>query len=136
MEIIPTTSAIVLVAALIGVIGAFQVQRYLGRREAAVAFRATIDPTVFSSFNGRLMLSGHVLHAALIEVFPAHLAAAHEFRRYLGPVDRWRFRKAWHAYHGGSEEYPDWFKRYCLPDNGPQLLVQRLEALRNAASQI
>lgn len=95
----------------------------------SIVFRATIDPSVFAG------LRGHPLHGALIQVFPKHLAAAHEFRRYLGPIDRWRFRKAWRAYHGGSEDYPDWFVRYRLPNNGPELLVQRLEALRNAASQ-
>lgn len=129
MEIVSNSSAIVLIAALIGVLGAFQVQRYLGRREAAAAFRATIDPSVFAG------LRGHLLHGALIQIFPKHIAAAHEFRRYLSPIDRWRFRKAWRAYHGGSEEHPDWFVRYCLPRNGPQLLTERLEALRNAASQ-
>lgn len=96
---------------------------------AAASFRATIDPSVFAG------LRGHPLHGALIQAFPKHLAAAHEFRRYLGPIDRWRFRKAWRTYHGDSEENPDWFVRYCLPNNGPELLVQRLEALRSTASQ-
>lgn len=129
MEVISTTWAVGLTVAFVGVLGAFQVHRYIGRREAAATFRATIDPSVFAG------LRGHPLHGALIQIFPKHLAAAHEFRRYLGPIDRWRFRKAWHAYHGGSEENPDWFVRYCLPNNGPALLVQRLEALRSAANQ-
>lgn len=96
---------------------------------AATTFRSAIDPTVFSG------LRGHPLHGALIKHFPAHLAATHEFRRYLGFIDRWRFRKAWRAYHGGSEENPDWFTHYCLPNDGPLLLVHRLETLRNAANQ-
>lgn len=102
---------------------------------AAATFRAAIDPTVFYSFNGSVALHGHVLHAALIQTFPAHMAAAHEFRRYLNPIERWRFSRAWKAYHGGSEEHPDWFMRYCLPNNGTQLLTQRLEALRDVANQ-
>ena len=96
---------------------------------AASIFRAAIDPAAFSG------LRGHPLHGALIKVFPKHLAAASEFRRYLGPIDYWRFRKAWRAYHGGSEETQDWFVLYCLPRDGPQLLAHRLEALRNAANQ-
>jgi len=71
----------------------------------------------------------------LTPFFFKHLAAAHEFRRYLSPIDRWRFSRAWKAYHGDSEEQPDWFVRYCFPNNGPELLVQRLEALRSASSQ-
>ena len=129
MEIIPTAWTIGLTVALIGVLGAFQIQRYLGRREAAATFRAAINPSFFAG------LRGHRLHGALIQAFPKHLAAAHEFRRYLGPIGRWRFSVAWKAYHGGSEEHPDWFVRYCLPNNGPELLAQRLESLRSAASQ-
>ncbi|MDD5391128.1 MAG: hypothetical protein PHD37_17465 [Gallionellaceae bacterium] len=129
MEIISTTWAVGLTVALVGVLGAFQVHRYMGRCHAASIFRAAIDPTVFSGLNG------HALHGALIKVFPYHLAAAKEFRRYLGPIDRWRFRKAWIAYHGGSEDQPDWFVLYCVPENGNQLLVNHLESLVNATNQ-
>lgn len=129
-----------IVAALIGAVVAlfgyiavhrlsFWRERHARLTNAATFFRAAVDPAVFCG------LSGHPLHGALIQVFPKHLAAAREFRRYLGPLSYWQFIRAWKAYHGGSEENPDWFVRYCLPKNGPELLVQRLEALRNAASQ-
>lgn len=110
---------------------ALAIRRECGSRlaSAAATFRAAIDPSVFAE------LRGHPLHGALIKVFPNHLAAAHEFRRYLGPIDRWRFSRAWKAYHGGSEDHPNWFPRYCVPYGGPELLVQRLEALRSAVSQ-
>ena len=101
-----------------------------GRRAAAAAtFRTAINPSIFTG------LRGHQLHGALIKAFPAHITAAHELMCYLGYVDRRRFSKAWNAYHGGSEKQPDWFVIYCLPDRGTELLVQRIEALRNAASQ-
>lgn len=129
MEIISTAWAVGLTVAFIGILGAFQVHRYLGRRDAAATFRVAINPSVFAG------LRGHNLHAMLVQASPLHRTAATEFKRYLGPIDRWRFRKAWRAYHGKDEEHPNWFPRYCLPDNGPQLLEQHLEALRNAASQ-
>ena len=100
---------------------------------AAAAFRAAIDPAIFYG------LHGNSLHGALIKQFPAHCAAAHEFRRYIGPIDRWRFRKAWEAYHGGTEEYPDFLPYYIGKkegfDFGHELLINRINALRNAASQ-
>lgn len=121
------------VVALFGYIAVHRLSFWRERRarlaNAAIAFRAAVDPAVFCG------LRGHPLHGSLIQVFPKHLAAAREFQRYLSPFNYWRFSRAWKAYHGGSEENPDWFMRYCLPANGPALLAQRLENLRNAASQ-
>lgn len=93
---------------------------------AAVAFRAAIDPEVSSNWGG------HNLHKALIQAFPAHKKAVVEFRHYLRGKDRLRLEQAWGNYHGGSEENPDFFVMYCVPANGPELLKQRLEALRGA----
>jgi hypothetical protein len=95
---------------------------------AAATFRASINPDAFATFQG------HALHAALIQTFPAHRAAAVEFRRYLRAVDRLRFANAWQAYHGGDEQHPD-FVPYYVHDGGPQLLIRRLEGLRDAARQ-
>lgn len=96
---------------------------------AAAVFRAAINPAAFAGFQG------HYLHAALVQAFPAHLAASKEFRRYLSSIDRLRFNKAWNAYHGGDERYPDWLARYCVPAGGPALLIYHLETLRNIAGQ-
>jgi hypothetical protein len=95
---------------------------------AAATFRAAIDPDAFTNW------SGHDLHKALAQAFPAHKAAAHEFKRYLGPIDKLRLDRAWGEYHGGNEECPDFFKLYCIPASGPKLLKQRLGALRNAGN--
>jgi hypothetical protein len=95
---------------------------------AAATFRAAIDLSVLSK------LQGHQLHGALIKVFPKHRDAAREFRRYLGPISRLRFHYTWRAYHGGNEEHPN-FTQYYIGEDGPELLLQRLEAIKNAANQ-
>ncbi len=127
-DLIPTWAA-TLLTGFLGILALLYVHRLNTKRAAAATFRAAIDPSVFGD------LRGHQLHAALIQVFPRHRAAAVEFRRYLRNIDRLRFNKAWQAYHGGDEECPDWCVMYCLPANGPQLLKERLEGILNAASQ-
>lgn len=96
--------------------------------EAAATFRAAIDPSVFSTPRG------HQLHGVLIKVFPKHREAAKEFRRHLGPIARLRFDRAWRAYHGGSEEHPN-FTRFYIQENGSEFLLEKLEAIKNAANQ-
>ena len=95
---------------------------------AAANFRITFDHAMFSGIHG------HQLHGALIREVPKHRAAATEFRRFLGPLDNLRFNRAWKDYHGGNDEYPD-FVPYYIRDNGCQLLIKRLENLRNVADQ-
>jgi len=117
----------ILLAAWVGYI-AYRNNRRNRLAAAAATFRSAIDPSAFSG------IRGHQLHGALIKAFPAHCEAAKEFRRYLGPIDRFRFERAWRAYHGGDEEHPK-FTPYYIPDNGPEILFQRLEALKRAANQ-
>lgn len=91
---------------------------------ASAAFRAVVNP---ESFKG---IKGHVLHGALIDSFPILKAGVHEYRIHLGWLDGIRLDRAWAKYHGGSEQYPELFKPYCIKDNGPELLKHRLESLR------
>ena len=93
---------------------------------AALTFRNAIDPDKFKG------LEGHGLHSAMIQIFPDHKKAVHEFRLHLGIIGKFRLDRAWKAYNGGEEEYPDYFKAYCIPDHGPSLLKHRLEQLRKA----
>lgn len=112
-------------ACLAGYIGLL-VNRKSRLAAAAATFRAAIDPEAFTRWRG------HDLHKALVRDFPAHKKAVVEFRHYLRGKDRLRLEQAWAKYHGGSEENPDFFVMYCIPANGPELLKQRLEALRDA----
>ncbi len=93
-------------------------------RVAAATFRNSINPEIFKE------LRGHLLHKALIETFPELKKAVNEFRIHLGIIRKFRLNRAWEEYHGGNEEYPDFFVMYCLQDNGPLLLKERLERLR------
>jgi hypothetical protein len=93
---------------------------------AALIYRNSIDPDKFYG------LKGHLLHGALIQTFPDLKKAVHEFRLHLGVAGKISLNRAWKEYHGGEEEYPDFFKTYCIPDHGPSLLKQRLEYLRKA----
>ena len=116
-------------AVLLACLGAYLSWRVGHKGRAAVAasaLRSAMDPKAFTG------LHGHHLHGALIRAFSSHCAAAHEYRRYLSPMGRWRFHQAWRQYHGGSEEHPA-FVAYYVSDEGPQLLVRRLERLREVA---
>jgi hypothetical protein len=93
---------------------------------ASIAFRTAINPELFNE------MRGHYLHAALAQTFPDLKKAVHEFRLHLGVAGKISLNRAWKEYHGGEEEYPDFFKTYCIPDHGPSLLKQRLENLRKA----
>jgi hypothetical protein len=117
-------------AALIGIAGYFTWKALMRPRVVAAAteFRIAIDTPDFVG------LRGAELRAALNEAFPAHSEAARDLHRHLGLFDRIRFDKAWNDYHGGSEKYPD-FAPYYVRGNGPDLLAQRLGALRDIASQ-
>ncbi|WP_434113753.1 hypothetical protein [Methylocaldum sp. GT1TLB] len=99
------------------------------RVEAAAIFRTAI---ITDSIND---LRGHALVNALTRVYPTHRNAVDEFRNYLGPIDRFRLNRAWNAYHGGNEEYPDFLVLYGIPKNGTEILKHRLESLRSIGNQ-
>ena len=96
-------------------------------------FRAQRDQREYIRRRGNLRGIGQLRPGQLHRHRPIRHQYAGQF--VLWHLDRWRFRKAWKAYHGGSEKHPDWFVRYCLPDKGTELLIHRLETLRNAANQ-
>jgi hypothetical protein len=95
-------------------------------RIAARDFRNAINPEGFKE------MRGHILHGALIQTFPDFKKAVHEFRLHLGITEKISLDRVWKEYHGEGEECPDFFVMYCLHDNGPSLLKQRLEKLRKA----
>jgi hypothetical protein len=123
---IPAIGAILL-AAWVGHI-AYRNSRKSRLAEAAATFRSSIAPSAFSG------MRGHQLHGALIRAYPVHREAAKEFRRYLGPITKYRFERAWRAYHRGDEEHPE-FTPYYIRESGPETLFLRLEALKRAANQ-
>jgi hypothetical protein len=46
-----------------------------------------------------------------------------------------RLDLAWNKYHGGNEECPDFFKEYCIKENGPDLIKQRLTKLKSIGNK-
>jgi len=117
----------ILLAAWVGYI-AYRNSRKSRLAEAAATFRSSIVPSAFSG------MRGHQLHGTLICTYPVHREAAKEFKRYLGPIAKFRFERAWRAYHGGDEEHPR-FIAYYIPESGPETLFLRLEVLKRAANQ-
>jgi hypothetical protein len=110
-------------------------ERHKNLIPAAKEFRTTIDTERLKNLRGRQ------LEAALCGTtagtgekfegeFFKHKRAINEFRTYLGPINRFRLNRAWKKYHGGKEEYPSLFKRYCFPEDGPDLLIKHLKNLR------
>ena len=95
-------------------------------RTAAEVFRNAINPEIFKE------MRGHILHGALIQTFPELKKTVNEFNLHLGTIGKISLDRAWKEYHGGDEECPDFFKMYCIHDNGPSLLKQRLQNLRKA----
>lgn len=114
------------VVAFIGGYVALRVSRGGRLASAAATFRATIDPGVFVNQHG------HALHGVLVKQFPIYRSAVGEFRRYLGPIDKFRLQKAWRDFHGGNEEHPN-FTPYYTKELGHLILKERLETLRNVA---
>ncbi len=109
---------------------------YIWQRNAAATFRTAIDPEIANRFKG------HSLHAALLGakadngykidgVYFKHRKAFYEYKRYLGPLGRFRINRAWKEYHGGNEECPNFLVMYCLSPKKHELLKSRLESLRN-----
>jgi len=131
-----------IIACVVAAFVTFYIRHKNAVAAAAVLFRATIDPEFIGD------LHGHPLESALLGATAGSLAggfkveglywkhrrAVNEFRHYLGPIDRCRLDRAWKAYHGGNEDYPNLFVMYCLPPNGPELLKHRLESLRKIGS--
>ena len=96
---------------------------------ASATFRTAINPAIFGE------MKGHQLHGALINYFPVFKSAVHEYQISLGWMDRLRLNSAWNKYHGGNEEYPDFFKTYCIKANGPEFLRERLNKLRSIGNK-
>ena len=91
MEIIFPAWAIGLTVALIGILGAFQVQRHISLSNASAEFRSNFDPTYF--FN---IFNSYYINLFKIE-FMRHKKAAFKFNNHLVFSKR-RFNKAWHDY--------------------------------------
>jgi hypothetical protein len=128
-----------IIAALITVSGNLYANKRNRIAQAAVPFRAAIDPTAIEG------LQGHALHGALLGVnagngqriegvFHKHKRAYIEFRRYLYGSDLNRLDCAWQDYAGDNDECPNFFVMYCGSEDKATLLKNRLEALRNAGS--
>lgn len=120
---------------LLGIVGClgiawigYRISDTLNRRNslrvAAGVFRNAINPEIFKE------MRGHILHGALIQTFPGLKKTVNEFRLHLGTIGKISLDHAWKEYHGDDEECPDYFKMYCIHDNGSFLLKQRLEQLR------
>jgi len=92
MEIINPTLAIGLIVPLVGILGAFAVQRFISFRHAAAKFRESFD-------------SGHdinILNSYTIgkfkEVFAIHKEASRIFSGSITGCKRKRFNKIWKEY--------------------------------------
>ena len=109
--------------------------------EAATAFRAVIDIDAVKGFKGHqlwiaLLRPPTIIKGVTFEgEFFKHKRAVQEFRVYLGSIDKLRLDKAWHQYCCDDEDNPDFFYTYCVPEDGPEKLVKRLEALKTLANK-
>lgn len=120
---IPAIVGSILLACLAGYI-AWRNAKKVRIANAALIYRNSIDPEKFNEFKG------HILHNALAQTFPEFKKTVHEFRLYVSIIDRYRLDRAWKEYNGGDEECPDFLVMYCISDNGPLLLKQRLGKLK------
>lgn len=107
MEIIPISYAVALIAALIGVLGAFQVKRYGGRREAATVFRSA----VLAEFVGIYPMVTNWpedIDAFCRAAFPRLQIAVTNFSASLTDRQRRNFDAAWVRFHcSRPKAYPD-----------------------------
>ena len=86
-----------IVAALVGVLGAFSVQRFVAYRNAATKFRSTILAELRDVYPLPASWPKNI-DAFLRAVFPSLQAAVAEFRPFLAPWRRRSFDRAWSAY--------------------------------------
>ena len=92
MEIINPALAIGLILTLVGILGAFAVQRFISYQQAATKFRKSFDAehtiNIFNSYTIR----------EFKEVFAIHKEAARIFSGSITSCKRRRFNKAWKEY--------------------------------------
>lgn len=81
-------------------------------------------------------MKGHQLFSALSEAHPAFTKAITEHSSNLGFFGRRKLKKSWEDYCGGSNEYPDFFKLYCIKDHGPKELEKRILKIKSLSNNI
>ena len=102
---IPQSGLFTLLAALVAILGAFAVQRYLAFRNASVAFRSSI----MAALSGLYPIPANwpnddkiFIMAVLKERFPAMQSAVAQFRDSLPTKRQGEFDAAWNLYRTGN----------------------------------
>ena len=104
MEIVVPTWAVSMIVALIAILGAFAVQRFIAFRTASVKFHSA----VLGTLNGLYPIpahwpgSGNAVDQTLRAAFPALQTAVTEFKDSLPRRHRRAFDQAWFIYRLGS----------------------------------
>lgn len=100
MEIVIPTWAVYIIVALLGVLGAFAVQRYVAFRNASVKFRAAVLTALSGLYPhpANWPRDSVAIDAILKKEFPSMQAAVREFRDVLPWWRRRAFDAAWLHY--------------------------------------
>ncbi len=137
------------IGGFIGYYSARRVAAYSAKIQAAIIYRNALDSDFIQNLTGHILVNalqgvvtGSLDGNVRIEgAYARHKRAVREFKYHLDRKERDSLDKAWNEYHGGNEDYPDFFVMYGMPgdkdkepDRGQQLLKHRLEKLRSIGS--